>query len=265
MKKLFLLSLTLMVAFAVSLPASAQRGRWEDDLPEKDEFHQTYQMSPGARVELRGINGGVEIETVNVSTAQVDIVRSARNREDLEFQKIIVDHTPTSLVIRGEKDRDGWRGRNREVRQKVTLRIPRQVEFVASGINGRVRSGEIDGSLRINGINGSVEVAQAAGHASISGINGRVTVTIARLGERGIDVSGINGGVELKFTEDVNADLDVTGCNGSVYADMPNVTVLGKLSRQNFRARIGSGGTRIAVDGVNGRVRLSRAGASEAR
>ncbi len=265
MKKLFLLSLTLMVALALSLPAAAQRGRWEDDLPEKDEFHQTYQLSTGARVELRGINGGVEIETANVSTAQVDIVRSARTREDLEFQKIIVDHTPTSLVVRGENERDGWRGRNREVRQRVTLRIPRQVEFVASGINGRVRSGEIDGSLRIDGINGSVEVAQAAGHATISGINGRVTVTIARLGDRGIDVSGVNGGVELKFTDDINADLDVTGCNGSVYADMPNVTILGKLSRQNFRARIGSGGTRIAVDGVNGRVRLSRAGASEPR
>jgi hypothetical protein len=262
MKRLFLLSLTLIALLAVSLPASAQRGRWDDDLPERDEFHQTYQMSPGARVELRGINGGVEIETAEIATAQVDIVRSARTREDLEFQKIIVEHTPTSLIVRGEKDRDGGRGRNREVRQRVNLRIPRQVEFVASGINGRVRSGEIDGSVNINGINGSVEVAQARGYASISGVNGRVVVTIANLGERGIDVSGINGGVEVKFTDNINADLDVTGCNGSVYADMPNVTILGKLSRQNFRARIGEGGARITVSGVNGRVRLSRAGAS---
>jgi hypothetical protein len=49
----------------------------------------------------------------------------------------------------------------------------------------------------------------------------------------------------------------VTGINGSVNADMPNVSVLGTVSRNNFNARIGSGGAPINVSGVNGRVRLS--------
>ena len=33
------------------------------DFAEKDEFHQTYQLSAGARVEVQGINGLAEIET----------------------------------------------------------------------------------------------------------------------------------------------------------------------------------------------------------
>jgi hypothetical protein len=259
MKKLFAISFTLIAFLALSFQASAQRGRWEDDLPEKDEFRQTYELGSGARVELRGINGGVEIETSSSSIAEVHILRSARNRDDLQYQKIIVEHQGNTLIVRGEKDHDGYRGRNREVRQRITLRVPRQIELLASGINGRVQAGEIDGSVRLDGINGSVEVAQAAGYANVSGVNGRVVVTIARLGERGIDVNGINGGVEIRFNEEINADLEVSGCNGSVYADVPNVTMIGKISRENFRARIGSGGARISVTGVNGRVRLSRA------
>ena len=232
-----------------------------DDLPEKDEFQQSYQLSSGAKVEVRGINGAVEIETGPGSAAQVHIVRSARTREDLEYRKIIVEQTATSLVIRGENDRErsGF-GRNREVRQRVTLQLPRAVDLGVSGVNGAVGVGEIDGPVRLSGINGRVEVAQAMGYSDISGINGRVRITIAQLGARGIHVSGVNGGVELSFAEELNADLDVTGINGSVNTDVANVTIFGKVDRQNFHAKIGSGGSPIKVSGINGHVKLSRAG-----
>jgi hypothetical protein len=231
------------------------------DLAEKDVFQQSYQLSAGARVEVRGINGSVEIETGPGGTAEVNIVRSARNREDLEFRKIIVEQTATSLIIRSEDDRErsGF-GRNRDVRQRVKLLLPRAVDLAVSGVNGRVGVGEIDGPVRLSGINGRVEVAQAMGYSDISGINGRVRVTIAQLGTRGIHVSGVNGGVELFFAEELNADLDVTGINGSVNTDVANVTVLGKVDRHNFHAKIGSGGSPIKVSGINGHVKLSRAG-----
>lgn len=253
----------LTVQLALPLLGHAQsRGRdWDDrDLPERDEFQQTYQLAPGARVELSSLNCGVKIETVNGNTAEVHIVRSARTREDLEHQKIIVEHTANSLIVRGENE-DRWRkGRNIEVRQRVTLRIPRSIEFEARGINGSVSGGEIDGPVRLSGINGMVKLDQAIGYVDISGINGRVVMTIAKVNDRGIRVDGVNGGVELRFSDDLNADLEVSGCNGSVHADMPNVTILGKISRDNFRARIGEGGVRISVTGVNGRVRLTRNG-----
>lgn len=230
-----------------------------DDFPERDEFHQSYQLSAGSRVEVRGINGSVNIETVAGGTAEVNIIRSARNRDDLEYRKVIVEQTPTSLIVRGEKDSEGRIG-NRDVRQRVMLRIPRQVDLGVSGVNGQVGVGEIDGPVQVSGVNGRVDVAQALGYSHISGINGRVKVTITQLGERGIDVSGVNGGVELFFAEELNADLDVTGINGSVNTEVSNVTVFGKLDRQNFHAKIGSGGSPIKVTGINGHVKLARTG-----
>lgn len=277
-KQLFVLSFIAVFVLALSQPlsfAAQQRERRhatdtvtrnqnddnsDSDLREKDEFHQSYQLAAGARVDVQGINGSVEIETAAGSTAQVNIYRSARTREDLEFRKVIVEQTPTSLVVRGEKESNGM-GRNRDVRQRVTLSLPRQIDLGVSGVNGRVGVGEIDGPVKLSGINGKVEVAQAMGFSNISGINGRVKMTITRLGEQGIHVSGINGGVELFFAEDLNADLDVTGINGHVNAEVANVTILGKIDKQNFHAKIGSGGSPIKVNGVNGHVKLSRVGA----
>jgi DUF4097 and DUF4098 domain-containing protein YvlB len=276
--KLFVLSFIAVFAFGLSLPLSLAAQQHErhpatdtsshassgdnsdSDFPEKDEFHQSYQLAAGAKVEVQGINGSVEIETAAGSTAQVNIYRSARTREDLEYRKVLVDQTASSLVVHGEKDSNGA-GRNREVRQRVTLSLPRQIDLGVSGVNGRVAVGEIDGPVKLSGINGKVDVAQAMGYSNISGINGRVKVTISRLGEQGIHVSGVNGGVELSFAEDLNADLDVTGINGGVNADVANVTILGKVDRQSFHAKIGSGGSPIKVNGINGHVKLSRVGA----
>ncbi|HWP43080.1 MAG TPA: hypothetical protein VNO14_07595 [Blastocatellia bacterium] len=262
------LVVALLFAFAVQgasiEPLAAQdreRGGNDRDLPERDEFRQTYELAPGAQVELSSLNCSINIENAPGNTAEVHIVRSARTREALEYGKIDVEQTPNSLIIRGQRDRDGdWRGRGREVRQRVYLRIPRQVNLWAHGINGSVTGGEIDGTVRLNGINGVVRIDQATGYVDISGINGRVMMNIASVDERGVRVTGVNGGVELRFSDDLNADLEVSGCNGSVHADMPNVTVQGKIRRDNFRARIGEGGTPIVVNGVNGRVRLTRAG-----
>jgi hypothetical protein len=231
----------------------------DSEFTEKDEIHQNYPLTPGATVRVAGINGQVDIETTSGSTAEVHVVRSARSRADLENRKVIIEHTGSSLVVRGENDseRRYGRGEQPQVRQRVTLRLPRQIDLTASGINGKTTIGEVDGPVKVSGINGKVEVAQAVGYSELSGINGTVVVTIAQLGERGIRVSGINGAVELRFTDALNADLRVTGINGSVNADMPNVSVLGTVSRNNFNARIGSGGAPINVSGVNGRVRLS--------
>ena len=231
----------------------------ESEFTEKDEIHQNYQLTPGATVRVAGINGAVDVETTSGSTAEVHIVRSARTRADLEHRKVIIEHTGSSLVVRGENENERRyaKGEQPQVRQRVTLRLPRQIDLTASGINGKTTIGEVDGPVKVSGINGKVEVAQAVGYSELSGINGTVVVTISQLGERGIRVSGINGAVELRFTDALNADLRVTGINGSVNADMPNVSVLGTVSRNNFNARIGSGGAPINVSGVNGRVRLS--------
>lgn len=244
----------------VALHSLLQKDKhWEDVLPEKEEINQIYELANGARVEVSGINGRVDIETTNGNTAEIHIMRSAKNRDDLQFRKITIEATANSLLIKGEHDKDQEGGRNREVRQQILLSVPRQIDLKASGVNGRVTVGEVDGPVTVSGVNGRVDVAQAVGYSRLSGINGKVFVKIVRLSDRGAQISGINGGVEIYFADDVNADLEVSGINGSVHNELPNMVVQGKMERNNFRARLGAGGAPIHVSGVNGKVSLRRA------
>lgn len=231
----------------------------QSNLKEHDEFRQIYRLEQGALVEIIGINGPVEVTNSSDSSAEVHVIRSAKNRDDLSYHRVNVTQTANRLFIKSEDDR--W-GRNREVHQRVMVKLPRWVELMVKGINGRVDVAEIDGSVTLVGINGTVEIEQSSGYSTISGVNGSVIVNFDQIGERGVKLSGINGKVELRFNESLNADLSVTGINGNVITNVPNVTVEGRLSPSNFKAKIGSGGSPITVSGINGNVRIARRGAS---
>ena len=226
-----------------------------EDFTEKEEIRRSFRLAPGERVEVSGINGAVKIETADTDVAEVYIVRSARRREDLNFRRIKVEQTAEGLMVRRVRESEEP---NVKVRHRVVLRLPRRIELLAESINGGVTVGEIDGPVRLRSINGGAEVARATGYAEISSINGGVTMTIARLGERGVRANSINGGINLRFTEDLNADLDVSRFNGGVSAELANVTVLNREKHSRFQARIGSGGIPITISQVNGGVSLSR-------
>ena len=222
----------------------------------RDEIRKTVELSPGARVNVSGINGAVTIETSNTRTAEIYIERTAESQEALNRRKIVITNTADSLTIKGEKD-GGIMGKifGSNPKEKVTLRLPRQIALNTSGVNGAVKVGEIDGPVEISGINGRVEVAEATGSANFSGINGQVSFALRGLGQKGIDISGINGNIEMRLSEGVNADLQASGMNGVVTSELPNV-VIDKTSRGNYTARIGSGGTPISASGINGNIRL---------
>lgn len=226
----------------------------------REETRQTYALEHGAEVEVRGINGSVEVNTAETETAEVSVVSTAESADDLASSRIVVEHTPSRLVIRGEGN--GRRGIWRKlwgagsVRHKIVLTVPRAVELETKGINGPVKIGELDGSVSVNGINGRVEVAQSVGRSEVKGVNGAVRISVARLGASGMEVQGVNGKVEIQLKEQLNADISVRGLNGNVTLDVPNVTMQEREDRSNMRARLGTGGVPVEITGVNGSVRF---------
>jgi DUF4097 and DUF4098 domain-containing protein YvlB len=221
---------------------------------------ETFQLSPGARVEVAGINGFVKIETSDTRTAEVHIERTASNPEALKRRRITVQADANSLVIRSEKGRSSFFARlfGSRASETVTLKLPRQVSLFAKGINGALNVGELDGSVEVAGINGRVQIASAAGRAGFKGVNGNIVVGIKRLEQDGIELSGVNGNIELQLGADVNADLETKGMNGRVISELPNVTI-DKSKHGSYWARIGTGGTGITAKGINGNIRLIRA------
>ena len=224
----------------------------------RDEIRKSFDLAAGARVEVSGINGWVKIETSDRKTADVFIERFGESQEVLNRRKITIENNAGGLTIRGEKGDSGFISRvfGSNPTEHVTLKLPKQISLVTSGVNGSVTSGGIDGSLEVSGVNGKVDVAQASGSAEINGINGNVSVGLATIG-KGVDISGINGNIELQLSEDVNATLEAHGMNGRVTSELPNV-VVDKRSHGSYSAQIGSGGGSISASGINGNIRLTR-------
>ncbi|MDQ1590437.1 MAG: hypothetical protein QOG71_1064 [Pyrinomonadaceae bacterium] len=223
-------------------------------------INESYELEDGAQVDVYGINGPVTVEAVDGDTAEVSVTSTGGSLSELKANQVIVEHTKTSLVVRG-KGSNNWgfwkwlRGSGGEVRHNVVLKLPRGVELAVRGTNGKVLVGEMEGSVQVSGVNGRVEIGGARGHAEVNGINGGVTVNVKEIGEHGLTVNGINGGVELRLGGGVNADLNLNGVNGRMTIEAPNVEVQ-EQKRDKLRARIGTGGANIEANGINGSVRV---------
>jgi hypothetical protein len=234
------------------------------DFAEKEEIRRSYKMEPGANVNIYGINGMVKIESADAPVAEVLIVRSAKKREDLQFRRMNIEHGPkTGLTIRVENDRKSIfsaLGSIPEGRQRVILRLPKDIDLETNGVNGDVTAGEIRGRLELRGISGEVKVARAAGNTEVGGVNGGIDLTFAPLVGKKIELNGINGNIELRFEGDVNAEVSSWGVNGNVEADLPNMERTDTEPRRGrVNARIGTGGTKIEAHGVNGNIHLTKA------
>ncbi|HEX8633506.1 MAG TPA: hypothetical protein VF703_05080 [Pyrinomonadaceae bacterium] len=237
---------------------TAQPGGAESGANER-RINESYELADGAQVDVHGINGPVTIEAVDGNTAEVQVTSTAGSMSDLDAHQIIVEHTESSLVVRGKGGSGGgfwrWLRGGGNARHKVLLKLPRRVELALSGTNGRVSIGETEGSTRISGVNGRVEMGGAHGLTEISGVNGGVALTVLELSESGLEVSGVNGSVELRLGSGVNADLKLNSINGRMTLEAPNVEVQ-EQKRDKLRARIGTGGSEIKCSGINGGVRL---------
>jgi hypothetical protein len=226
-----------------------------------DETRKTFELKPGARVEVQGINGFVEVQTSDTKTAEVYVRRTADTANSLGLRELIVEETGEGIIVRSKRKHTGlWDHLfGKDPREEVTIKAPRQIALSIRGVNGRVSSGDIEGSLEMKGINGRVELGLISDSVQIGGINGSISVGLRRLDERGARISGVNGGIELKIANGLNADLSSKGMNGNVRSEISDVTVNRDDHWTRYSARIGDGGAAIELSGINGNVRLTRA------
>ena len=228
----------------------------------REEIRETYELAPGARVELSGLNGPVKIETSEATKAEVYIERTASSREAMTSRKVTIEASANSLRIRGEKE-GGFFSRffGHSAGERVTLKLPRQISLSAKGVNGAFSTGDINGAVEVSGINGKVQVASSNGRTTFKGVNGSIVVGLKKIDVDGVMLSGINGNIELQLASDLNADFDAKGMNGRVISDLPNVSI-DKSKHGSYWARIGNGGIGITAKGINGNIRLTRSTAA---
>lgn len=287
-------SVMILAGLGLLAAVSTQTAGLSDKFQERDEVNQTYQLAPGARVEVSSIRGPVEIFNSDTATAEVQIIRTARSRADLEYHKVEVKQTPDGLVVRGVEELEHGRRQTVQVNHHVILKVPRRIDLAVTSISGSLQVANTDGQTKVTSISGSVNVGNLGGPlransisgnlriasvdaearvTSISGtvhlgtvngplevtsVSGSVKATLNKVDEQGIRIRSVSGSVELGFTGAVNADFNAEDFSGQVYLDVPGVTRHGEVTTSRVRARIGAGGSPITISSVSGNIRLTR-------
>jgi hypothetical protein len=245
-------------------PAQSEKKSDDADFSAREEITKTVQLPANATVGVYSIDGSIEVTTSDTDQAEIHILRLAHTKDTFEKQKAVIKFNEKELKIYGnQRDRDFgiWDHvtGDDELRTRVTLKLPRKIEFHTWRVNGQISLGEIEGRVEAGNINGKVMVAKAVGSAEFNNINGKVEASLANLNKDGVEVHQINGNVDLKFLDDANLRVEAHDLNGRVNAQIPNVKVE-KQEHQYYRATIGIGGPEISIGGMNGNLNLFSAG-----
>jgi hypothetical protein len=127
-------------------------------------------------------------------------------------------------------------------------------------VSGGVAVEHVGAQTEIKSVGGNVEVGESFGSLDVSGVSGNLSVGVAKLDENGARFKSVSGQLDLRFKGRLNAQLSADNVSGQVSLDVPDVTIQSRPGAAGLRARIGTGGAPIAIDGVNKDVRLASQG-----
>jgi len=255
---------------AVALVTAAAAGARAEDARE-ERFEKSYELTGVRKVRLQNVNGAVNIESggEHLRVLAVKTVKRASDADILKETEIRVTKTGSSIEIETILPRQGrffqWaffgRSGSAEVSYQVTL--PAGVAVEAETVNGRIAVSKRTGDLVVSTVNGTVKVDGQDGPLKVNTVNGSVEVTFAGA-MRQASLETVNGSVTVTCAKDSSIRCALQTTNGRIQSEFP-VTIEGKWGPKEARGSINGGRESLAVETVNGDVRLFVADSSAVR
>jgi DUF4097 and DUF4098 domain-containing protein YvlB len=250
---------TLCTLLALALGAHASdRGAYTE------EFHQTYALTADGRIELDNINGAVHITSWDRNEVKVDAVKYADNKEKLDLAKIEIDASKDLIAIKTKyRDHDltfNWGSHNNPASVEYTLTVPRTARLdEIKLINGALDVTGISGEVQASCINGRLEAKDLSGRAHLSTINGRLEAEFSQLSGHTLELNSVNGSVALTIPSDSMAEIEASTVSGGIDNDFGLRVNHHRFVGHDLRGELGTGGTRIKLSDVNGRIDIHHA------
>jgi DUF4097 and DUF4098 domain-containing protein YvlB len=247
-----------LFAFALSAHASERRGSLTE------EFHQTYALTPDGRIELDNINGDVHISSWDRNEVKVDAVKYANTKERLDEARIEIDSGKDYVAIR-TKYRDhelnfNWGSHNNPAGVEYTLTVPRTARLdEIKLINGELDVEGVSGEVHASCINGRLEAHDLAGRARLETVNGHLEARFEQLAGNSVELNSVNGSVDLTIPSDSQAEIEASTVSGGISNDLGLRVNHHRFVGHDLRGELGSGGTHIRLQNVNGHLSIHHA------
>lgn len=242
-------------------------------------FSWTGSVPAGKTLYLRNMIGDIRVVGTDSPTVSVQASKSWRGNGDgnVRFVQrevadgVIIctmlgeasDCSPSSYGEGGRNHGHGidlrdifGRGKNASVSYAVS--VPVGVKVDIGTVSGGIGVADVSGPVKAETVNGKVQVAALTGPVTASSVNGSVSVAIDSLGGSGdIELSTVNGSVTAQLPSSLEAQLSMETVHGSIHSDF-DVTGTDTSAGKEIKGMIGSGGRRVALETVNGSVKLLR-------
>jgi DUF4097 and DUF4098 domain-containing protein YvlB len=242
---------------------AAAQGHASESRRYTEEFHQTYPLAAGGRVELDNINGAVHITGWDRNEVKVDAVKYAGTKERLDEARIEVEAGSDSVSIRTKYPNHdhifngGW---NDPAGVEYTLTVPRGARLdEIKLINGPLDIHGVSAEVRASCINGRMLAEGLQGRVKLETINGRMEAHFDRLANSPIELSSVNGSLELILPSDAKAELEASTVSGGIDDDFGLHVRHHRFVGHDLRGALGGGGTRIRLSNVNGHIEIRHA------
>ena len=242
---------------------AVSQGHASDHRKYTEEFHQTYPLAAGGRIELDNINGAVHITAWDQNEVKVDAVKYAGTKERLDEAKIQVEAGSGYVSIRTkypshDNTFDGsW---NDPAGVEYTLMVPRAAHLdEIKLINGPLDIHGVAGEVRASCINGHLVAEGLQGRVKLETVNGRMEARFDRLTNSPVELTSVNGSLDLTLPSDAKAELEASTVSGGIEDDFGLRVRRHRFVGENLRGELGGGGTRIRLSNVNGRIEIRHA------
>lgn len=216
---------------------------------------QTRPMLSGSRLNLKNINGRIEIEGWDKNEIQVDAVITDNPEYRIKIETT-QDNQGITINVQFPKQFYGsaffglfqWNLRpwkKDSLKCDLKLRVPRKLQGSFTNVNGFTGVNNIEGSIAIDSVNGDFEVRSIKGVFKGDTTNGTISVTEA---DAELELKTVNGSIKL---DQVSGSIKAGTVNGSILAKNLN----GKDGGMSFKTV--NGGVRLALGSASGTLHLT--------
>jgi hypothetical protein len=200
----------------------------------KEDFHYSYPLQPGGRLELDNRNGSIDIVGWDRNAIDVSGTKFAPTANLLQQIKINVSVNGNNASVGTEWPKDLWHG---SYGAKYMIRVPRQITLSrAQTTNGSVSVEDLEGGGHVTSTNGRISMARDTGDYDLHTTNGAIELEECSGSERAHTTNGAVRG-RLKA-----GSIDSQSTNGAI-----ELTLMQPSSGQPIRASTTNGGIVLAL------------------
>ena len=240
-------------------------GCGESTAPEDPDFTWSAVIDQGDAIEIKGVNGSINLNTGSGSAVAVSAVKRGQQSNPAEVDIEVVTHAGGVTICAVYPDTPGQppnecapgaqghiSSQDNDVEVTFWVLVPPGVDFVGTTVNGSFTGSTLESEAFATTVNGDVTITTTE-LATARTVNGSIDITLG-LPDWGRDLlfTTVNGNVRVRVPSASNADVRLTTTNGSISSDFS----LTEVGTGDFRGTIGTGGPDLFLATVNGNVAL---------